>query len=105
MNEQPEPRAVAKPSRIVAALCGLATFILSFAVIGVALIQGIALAFELRAPNDPSAGDSAGWLIVFGWPLLLAANLMLSAGVAVYVYSRLARQKAAHGERRDHSAR
>jgi hypothetical protein len=98
MNEQPQPRAVLRPSRIVAALCGLATFILTFAVIGVALIQGIALAFELRAPNDPSAGDSAGWLVVLSWPLLLAADLMLSAGVAFYVYSRLAR-------RRDHPGR
>ena len=105
MNKQPQPRAVAGPSQIVAALCGLATFILSFAVIGVALIQGIALAFELRAPNDPSAGDSAGWLIVFSWPLLLAADLMLSAGVAAMVYTRLSRQEATQGERRDHPGR
>jgi hypothetical protein len=105
MNEQPQPRAVAGPSQIVAALCGLATFILSFAVIGVVLIQGVALTFELRAPNDPSAGDPAGWLIVFAWPLLWAADLMLSAGVAAMVCTRRSRQKAAQGERRDHPGR
>jgi hypothetical protein len=55
MNEQPQPRAAAKPSRIVAALCGVATFVMSFAVIGVALTAGVAAMVYRRLSRQKAA--------------------------------------------------
>jgi hypothetical protein len=71
---------------VISSLVALAVFALGLALFGAILIEGIALVFEPRFPNDPSAGDSAGWMIVFSGPLLIAVDALVSAALAIFAY-------------------
>jgi hypothetical protein len=71
---------------VISSLVALAVFVLGLALFGAILVEGIALEFKLRLPNDASAGDSAGWMIVFSGPLLIPLDAFVSAALAIFAY-------------------
>jgi hypothetical protein len=67
-----------------------------------ALAGALVLQLIAAFSSDPSVGDSFGWLLVFGWPVLLA--LLLGAGgfvgvvTAALVHKKLPGGDTAPGE-------
>ncbi len=94
------PKAMDWPCLIVATIVGI--------IAGVALFAGMTWGcmelemahFQSLAPNDPSAGDSAGWALVVLAPLALPIfgllSLLCSIFVGVVVYRKLPGKEAAN---------
>jgi membrane protein implicated in regulation of membrane protease activity len=71
---------------VISSLVALSVFAIGLALFDAILIEGIALVFKLRFPNDASAGDSAGWMIVFSGPLSIGFDALVSAALAIFAY-------------------
>jgi hypothetical protein len=72
---------------LLSVLSGLVAGVASFALIVVLANASIIWTFTHGHPNDPSAGDSAGWAFVFLSPVILAVGMGVSAAVGLLTYS------------------
>lgn len=62
------------------------SFFTSSFVSAVAIPWLLRLAYGWRHPNDASAGDVAGWALVFGAPIFLPLILLISVIASIWVY-------------------
>ncbi len=81
------------------ALAALA-FAICFTIFGSMATDLVMFLYDNQAGNDPGAGDSIGWAVVFAAPVLLAVDIVVSLVAAMFVY-RLSRKapKASPGSR------
>ena len=45
------------------------------------------LLYEQQAGNDPNAGDSIGWAVVFAAPVLLGVDIVVSLAAALFAFT------------------
>jgi len=67
-------------------LTALAAAAASSILIPLLFLKLVGLWVQTRNPGDPSAGDSAGWMIVFAGPLLLGIDFVASVYVGFLAY-------------------
>ena len=81
------PIAYPKARAGAAVLIAAAVFVASFVVFGSMATDLIMLLYDSQAGNDPSAGDSLGWVVVFAAPLLVAVDIVVSLVGAMFAYA------------------
>jgi hypothetical protein len=76
-------------SIILGSLAGLASAVIAFLAFA-AIASAISSSwFHAHSPGDPSAGDSAGWALIFLAPILLPIDFVVSVPVGVFVFIRM----------------
>jgi hypothetical protein len=81
------------PCLVVAIIVGIIAGVALFGGMTWACMELVIAHFQSMAPNDPSAGDSAGWALVvlapFVLPIFALLSLLVSIVVGMVVYRKL----------------
>jgi hypothetical protein len=82
-----------RPSNVRGQLAAVLTAIfggtLVFVAMPLALLELASVWAKCQSAKDPSFGDSIGWGLIIVSPILLAVDLGLSVGIAVFIYAKV----------------
>ncbi len=86
------PRASVWTYRAMAVSCSALVFVSVLAGLPIAVVQSVIHIETSSHPTDPSAVDTAMWMLVFASPLVVVVTLGVSIMAAVATYGAVMRQ-------------
>lgn len=69
--------------------CSVVAFGVTLLGSAVVIPRLLRFAYGWKHPHDASAGDAAGWALVFGAPILVPLILLVAVVVSAWVYHRV----------------